>query len=242
MALFVGGDIACRRKCTTRELGPGSAPLGSFFAGERGEAVVPGAVAFCSVVPEATARLLTALDQLAPDTERVQVDHRNCPGLKISYPKPEEIGPDRLANGIAALRYGRLPAIVIDMGSAATFDIVTVDGYVGGLIAPGLSMMTRYLHEKTALLPLLDPAELPFDRPGYGRSTVDAMKIGSTVGYRGMIAAMLDSVLAELHATRDAAEIILTGGDSRLLSAWPPFARFRHEPDLTMQGLAAAVE
>jgi type III pantothenate kinase len=83
--------------------------------------------------------------QLTPQTLR---------GVGIDYPHPETIGQDRLANAVAARHHYGAPALVVDFGTAVTFDVVNRTGnYVGGIIAPGLSAMTDYLHEKTALLP-----------------------------------------------------------------------------------------
>ena len=75
-------------------------------------------------------------------------------GVGIDYPKPNTIGPDRLANAVAVARHFGAPSVVVDFGTAVTFDVVNRAGnYVGGIIAPGLAAMTDYLHEKTALLP-----------------------------------------------------------------------------------------
>jgi type III pantothenate kinase len=78
----------------------------------------------------------------------------------IDYPKPNSIGPDRLANAVAARRRFGAPVVVVDFGTAVTFDVVDARGnYVGGIIAPGLAAMTDYLHEKTALLPKIQIRE-----------------------------------------------------------------------------------
>ena len=75
-------------------------------------------------------------------------------GVGIDYPRPETIGADRLANAVAVARHFSTPAVVVDFGTAVTFDVVDRSGnYIGGIITPGLAAMTDYLHEKTALLP-----------------------------------------------------------------------------------------
>jgi type III pantothenate kinase len=156
--------------------------------------------------------------------------------LGINYPRPEEIGQDRLANCIGAqVSYGA-PAVIIDMGTAVTFDILTEKGYEGGIIAPGLGIMTRYLHEQTALLPALDPADLMISS-GIGKSTLDAMRLGCAVGFSGMIDALLKTVLAQLEKwdVRNPS-IIATGGTAGVLpKAWE--ASIRWEPDITLRGL-----
>ena len=82
-------------------------------------------------------------------------------GVGIDYPKPDTIGPDRLANAVAARHRFGAPVVVVDFGTAVTFDVVNRAGnYVGGIIAPGLAAMTDYLHEKTALLPRIKIREV----------------------------------------------------------------------------------
>lgn len=194
-------------------------------------------LAFCSVVPTATAQLQRILKQLPIAT--VHLNHTHCPGLDIHYPKPEEIGQDRLANAIAAQSFYGVPAIVIDMGTAVTFDIVTQAGYEGGIIAPGLAVMTNYLHEHTALLPALDPTDL-VTQGGIGKSTLEAMKLGCAVGFSGMISALLQRVIQQLtqeNASPPLPTVIGTGGcaDKLLVDAVPNIII---EPNMILLGLA----
>ena len=111
--------------------------------------------------------------------------HKTPMPIGIDYPKPEQIGADRLADAAgAAVRHG-FPVIVADFGTALTFDVVNKDGsYIGGVIAPGRALMTGYLHEKTAQLPIV---ELGGETPRRGDSTENAMKIGAKIGHRGMV-------------------------------------------------------
>lgn len=197
---------------------------------------------FCSVVPAATERLLAVLKSCAPALPVLRVFHGDCPGLGIHYPTPQEIGPDRLANCIGAQARFGAPAVVIDMGTAVTFDILSEKGYEGGVIAPGLEIMTRYLHEQTALLPALDPRELLLseDAEGIGKSTLGAMKLGCAVGFSGMIEKLLETVLAQLERWNiRSPKIIATGGCAGILPRewkhkvhWAPF--------ITVQGLEEA--
>ncbi len=196
------------------------------------------AVAFCSVVPAANARLR---DVLAAASARpvFQLTHECKLGVPVTYPKPSEIGQDRLANTAAAHALGGSPAIVIDSGTAVTFDIITQKGgYEGGIIAPGIEVTRRYLHERTAQLPLLDDS---LEITGMiGKSTTEAMRIGTVVGFPGLIQALLDNVLAELAAHGEPpAHLFITGGNAAFLET-----RLRQPvrvvPDLTLIGLAAA--
>ena len=196
-------------------------------------------VAYCSVVPEATWQLEAALH--ATDAPKpMRLDHLHCPGLGIGYRKPAEVGTDRLANSIGVQVTCGAPAVVIDTGTALTFDLVSAkDGFIGGIIAPGMAMMTRYLHEKTALLPQLELADLVTPAE-IGHSTRDAMKIGCTVGYAGMIKALLQRSREEF-ARRAEPEptVVATGGGTE---AWQRHLdeEVPYIPHLTMIGLAEA--
>lgn len=195
-------------------------------------------IAFCSVVPEANHGLKQALQ--ASKLPIFQLNHRSCRGLALAYPKPEEIGQDRLANAIAAQAHYGTPAIVIDLGTAVTFDIMTSRGYEGGLIAPGINVMTRYLHEQTALLPCLDAEHLVSEDHAIGKSTVSAMQLGVAVGFSGMIEALLNRVLAEMKDRNEAPPTILSTGGSvaNLTQNWEKKCQF--VPDLTLIGLREA--
>lgn len=196
-------------------------------------------VAFCSVVPAATPRLHRMLSAVLPALPVFQLTHECQLGLPITYPRPAEIGQDRLANAAGARALADGLAVVIDLGTAVTFDIITTrGGYEGGIIAPGLAVMRAYLHERTAQLPLLDDSLSVTS--AIGKSTTEAMRIGTVVGFHGMIQALLDAVLAELTARGEPPPAVLaTGGDAaRLLGKLRP--QVRVVPDLTIQGLAAA--
>jgi len=233
------GQALFQRELPTRAIDHPSEGFGPIL--DRLAAEYPGleGAAFCSVVP-AAGKLLNEvfelhkfprpLFQLTPDKQL---------GVPLSYPKPCEIGQDRLANAAGAQAYCGTPAIVIDLGTAVTFDIVTRSrGYEGGIIAPGLDVMRRYLHEQTALLPLLDDAlEVP---TVIGKSTLEAMRIGTVIGMTGMIQALLTAVLAELGRRGESLpRVLATGGTATLLEkTLSPTVTV--VPDLTLRGLAAA--
>ncbi|HKI72404.1 MAG TPA: type III pantothenate kinase [Verrucomicrobiae bacterium] len=134
---------------TAHWFGDTAAKLTKRFVGGAG---VDGA-ALCSVVPRATPRVRRAVKRLW-NISPVELTPRTVRGAGINYPRPDTIGPDRLANAVAVKHHFGAPAVVVDFGTAVTFDVVDRRGnYVGGIIAPGLAAMTDYLHEKTALLP-----------------------------------------------------------------------------------------
>src|SRR5439155_19794744 len=110
-----------------------------------------------SVVPEKNSAVLKAARKRA---NVLRLDWKLNLGVGIDYPKPQSIGADRLANAAAVAELYGFPAVVIDFGTAVTFDIVSERRtYIGGLIAPGLEAMTNFLYKRTALLPRISLKE-----------------------------------------------------------------------------------
>jgi len=180
----------------------------------------------CSVVPDAVAAFREALPEL------IELRHDSPLGIGIRYPKPESIGADRLANAIALAQLHGAPGIVIDFGTAVTFDILSADRhYIGGVIAPGLRLMTDYLHERTALLPLV---ELKEPETAIGQSTVGAIQAGAAIGYRGMIKGILEALRKELPD--GPVHIVATGGDAGWIIGGMK-EEIAVDPDLTLHGL-----
>jgi type III pantothenate kinase len=191
---------------------------------------ITGAI-LCSVAPAATpmvakflkSRFHIPLLQLTAETVR---------GVGIDYPEPDTIGPDRLANAVAVRRHFGAPAVVVDFGTAVTFDVVDKSGnYIGGIIAPGLNAMSDYLHEKTALLPRIAIREI---KAVIGKNTEEAMLIGAVHGYRGLIRELVGELKGALKCPR--LPVVATGGYARLISAkLPEVTAVR--PLLTLEGL-----
>lgn len=182
----------------------------------------------CSVVPQRDDAVRVVFG-----SNLLEVRHTTPMSIGIDYPNPASIGADRLANAVALKeRYG-CPGIAVDFGTAVTFDLVSARAdYVGGVIAPGLEMMTDYLPERTALLPRIELAACP---PIIGHSTVEAMQAGAYYGYVGMTRHILAKLAGELGMS-DSAAIVATGGAAELLH--PALPEVRHyDPDLTIQGL-----
>ncbi|MEY4199447.1 MAG: hypothetical protein RLZZ265_1187 [Verrucomicrobiota bacterium] len=195
-----------------------------------GRTAIDGA-ALCSVVPAATPAAM-AFAQTAYSVPALELTPRTIRGVGINYPKPHSIGPDRLANAIALHHHHGAPALAVDFGTAVTFDVVDAHGdYIGGIIAPGLSAMTDYLHEKTALLPrvrIQEPVSV------IGKSTREAMLIGAVHGYRGLVRELIRELKAELHCRR--LPVVATGGCAALLADRLPEIT-AVEPNLTLEGL-----
>jgi type III pantothenate kinase len=200
----------------------------------------PTGIAFCSVVPAMNRRLREVLAASAPTLPVFQLTHACRLGVPITYPQPDEIGQDRLANaaGVRSLVAG--PAVVIALGTAVAFDIITTHGgYEGGVITPGPALVTRYLHERTAQLPLVDDLQTPLTSV-IGKSTVEAIRIGAVVGFAGLIQSILDAIIAELAEKESAAPVIFLAGGAATTVTERLRQPVRHVPDLTLLGLAAA--
>ena len=185
-------------------------------------------VVLCSVVPEKAAIIEACFTGL----ELHRVSHRSKLGVGIDYPRPRTIGADRLANAAGAAAFYGVPCVVVDFGTAVTFDILREkSGYVGGVIAPGLEAMTDYLHQRTALLPKITLTEPPGP---IGKSTKHAMLAGAVYGYRGMIREILSELRRELGVKR--LRVVATGGYASLIATGVKEISDLHD-NLTLEGL-----
>ncbi len=207
--------------------GGGAAGLVKKFAGKKN---ITGAI-LCSVVPRATPLVRKTVRALWK-INALELNAGTTRGVGIDYPKPDSIGPDRLANAVAARHRFGAPVVVVDFGTAVTFDVVDARGnYVGGIIAPGLAVMTDYLHEKTALLPKIKIREI---KSAIGKSTEEAMRVGAVHGYRGLVRELIAELKRELDAKN--LPVVATGGYAKLIAAKLPEIS-AVAPDLTLEGL-----
>lgn len=154
----------------------------------------------------------------------------------VDYPEPATIGADRLADACGGVRKYGAPLIITDFGTALTFDVVMPDNrYVGGVIAPGLPLMTDYLYERTALLPRVS---LGGSCPEMGRTTQQAMRIGAQIGYRGMVR----EIVTYLGTTTGVNfKLVATGGYARWALEESKID-FTFDPTLTLYGLGCIFE
>jgi type III pantothenate kinase len=195
------------------------------------------AIACASVVPALTAHVET----IATRRERpLTLALAGTVPLAIRTERPGEVGADRLINALAAGRLYGTPAVVVDLGTATTFDCVAADGaYVGGAIAPGLELGLEALAAQTAKLPRI---ELRAPDRAIGRDTVSAMQSGTVFGYQSLVAGLLTRVRRELadQAGVPASDVkaILTGGLSAAPWASDLDGIDAIDPDLTLKGLA----
>ncbi len=198
----------------------------------------PVQAALCSVVPAAIRPAQTAMRGLMGQ-EAVVLGPDTLPRdlLTLRYPRPETIGTDRIANSIAARHLFGGPVVAIDFGTATTFDVVDAKGrFIGGVITPGISALADYLHEKTAQLPRI---RLQEPRAAIGRSTVEAMQVGTMVGYRGLIREVLCGIRDQLGD--GGVRTVATGGYARqVIRRLPEIDRF--QPHLTLEGLRLFAE
>ncbi|MGD8374866.1 MAG: type III pantothenate kinase [Acidobacteriota bacterium] len=190
-----------------------------------------GAVAIASVVPPS----LPALQHLSREVfgcEPLIVGPGVKTGMPILYENPQEVGADRIANSIAALTRHGGPAVVVDFGTATTFDVVSARGeYLGGVIAPGVQISAEALFERAARLPrveLLRPEKV------IGRNTVQAMQSGLFFGYLGLIDGIIERLRVELGAST---RVIATGGLAPIFHGEGRHRFDALEPDLTLEGL-----
>lgn len=167
--------------------------------------------------------------------EPVVVSHTTRLGMDIVMENPAEVGADRLVNAVAAWERFRQPLIVIDFGTAITFDCVdATPAYVGGTIHPGIGISLDALATRTAKLPRLDIDVTP--ERCIGTTTVKAIHSGMLYGFGGLIDRMVEMISRELTPNQERALTVATGGMADLIK---PYSRYLDyiEPGLTLEGL-----
>lgn len=237
LGVMRGGDVTSARRASTRGLlSPHDAAqtLSDLLEKENASLADLSEVWLASVVPAAT----DAISQLfaGHDIKLTVAGAANIP-MKVRVATPESLGSDRLLGAFAASLLWGPPLIVVDLGTATTFNAVAADGtFLGGAIAPGLGLGLEALAEKTAQLP-----RVPVVKPerAIGTDTVSAIMSGALIGYRGLVREVIDAMAKEMAADGDATpKVIMTGGLST--SDWAETLPGIHaiEPLLTLRGLA----
>lgn len=194
-------------------------------------------IACCSVVPAINHSIGSAcLKYFGREALFIQAGTKT--GLKIKYNNPKDVGADRIANAIGGIdRYPDRDLVIIDLGTATTFDAVTYDRqYLGGAIVPGLKMSMTALASGTAKLPSV---ELEKPDKACGNSTVEAIQSGLFYGHIGMIREIVGRFSSECFGGRRPM-VIGTGGFSRLFETDELFDAI--VPDLVLQGLRIALD
>jgi type III pantothenate kinase len=193
-------------------------------------AAISGTV-ISSVVPSLTDVYQSMVSaHLAP--EPVLVSAETDIGLKIRYQIPQQVGADRLCNSLAAIALYGAPAIVVDLGTATTFDVVTENcEYLGGAISLGLMGASNELHRLAAKLPRVD---LKFPARVVGTTTEESMQSGIMWGTVSLIDGMVEKIAAEMHWAK--MHVIGTGGASKLIAKYSRTIE-QYNPFLTLEGM-----
>ena len=193
------------------------------------------AIAIASVVPPLNYTLKTMAETYFHLTP-LFVDHTTNTGLKILYEPASDVGADRIVDAVAAVEKYGAPCIVVDFGTATTFNAINERGeYLGGVITPGIMISTDALFERTAKLPRVD-----IRRPQsvIGRSTIAAMQSGLYHGFVGLVDGVLKKMVAELGG---GPRVIATGGLAPLIATGSEFIELVDET-LTLEGLRLIYE
>ena len=171
---------------------------------------IEGAI-ICSVVPQATNSFSEAIRKYL-NLEPIIVGPGIKTGLKVNIDNPKELGPDRIANSVAGYLITESDTVVIDLGTATTFDVVSKNKeYLGGSIAPGIKISLDALTLKTASL---KSVELDIPNKVIGKNTYEAIQSGLIMGHASMIDSMVEKIILEIDIEP---KIILTGGLSKVV-------------------------
>src|SRR6476619_7452084 len=226
--LFDGAELAEHWRIATERQRSGD-ELGAQYRGFLDLARVDG-ISLASTVPQ----LVRSYQEFAArytDAELLELGPGVNTGITVRYDDPREVGPDRVANAVAAAdRYGS-PCIVVDFGTSTNFDVVSADGeYVGGVLAPGIEISMDALFARAARLMRIDFSEPP---TVIGKTTVHSLQSGLVYGFAGQVDRIVEEIRRELGSE---APTVATGGLSELIV---PHTRTidRVDPDLTLEGL-----
>jgi type III pantothenate kinase len=225
LGLFNGQRLRRRYAIATKRSSSVNQQFKSIFSRDKVNDVV-----ICSVVPEATRNLQVALKKFFPKKVRF-IGRDIIVPLKNLYHKPSQVGQDRLVNAYAGVRLYGNPLIIIDLGTALTFDAISRNReYLGGMILPGFKISLDALANRTALLPLI---RLKAPEEFIGRSTESSMLSGMVYGF----ALLIDNLVKKIqHQIGKDALIIGTGGDINLAKKYCRELDIVDQ-DLTLKGL-----
>lgn len=231
VGLFKGKKLSGRTKILTNSYSSYIRRIRGLIKGSRLSNEDMDEVIISSVVPLALARLIAELRRMSAGIKITILGKDKIVPVKNLYRIKSEVGQDRLVNAFAAkILYGA-PAVVVDFGTAITFDIISKKGdYLGGLILPGIELSLSSLYKKTALLPKV---ELKPSSSIIGRDTVNSMRGGILFGF----GAMCDGLILQYKKILGKkTKVIATGGNSKLIKKYAKSIRIVDE-DITLKGL-----
>jgi type III pantothenate kinase len=237
IGVFKGKDLICHWRISTHSEKTGdewAATITSLLSLQGVQSKDIKAAIVSSVVPAAT-HALEEMISSALAVKPIFVIPEVKMDITLLYDNPREIGADRIVNAVAAYNLYGGPAIVVDFGTATTFDVISEKGeYLGGAIAPGIEISTDALFEKAAKL-----SKVEFRKPAraVGKNTVESLQSGIIYGFAGQVDSMVERIIGELRVgERDRVKVIATGGLAEVLV---PICKTitQHDPLLTLEGL-----
>jgi type III pantothenate kinase len=188
-------------------------------------------IALCSSVPQLVREYESFADRWAR-AELLVLGPGVSTGMVVRYDDPREVGPDRIANAIAARERHGMPAVVVDFGTSTNFDVVSAAGeFAGGVLAPGIEISMDALFARAARLP-----KVPFEAPErvISQTTVSALQSGLVYGFAGQVDSIVGRIRGELGAPD--APVVATGGLAELIAPHSQTIT-AVDPELTLQGL-----
>ncbi len=192
-------------------------------------------VCVCSAVPAALRELRTTLADYVPEARTVVVGPGVRSGLPVLTDNPREVGTDRIANSVAALDRFGAPCVVVDLGTATTFDVINAAGqYVGGALAPGVQLSVQALGSRGAQL---RQVELVAPRSVVAKNTVEALQSGAVFGSAGLVDGIVGRILDELQIPSGISTEVVATGEMAPVVVGHCASVTRIEPWLTLQGL-----
>ena len=192
--------------------------------------------ALCSsVVPNAFNKLKKMLKTKNVHLNEIKDRTLTLP-IKIKIKKPKQVGSDRVVNAIAAFKIYKKNSIIIDFGTATTFDVIVQNSYIGGMITPGINLSLKVLEEATAKLPLI---KLKKTNKYIGKDTVSAINNGMYWGYIGLIKELVQKIIKE---TKKKYLVIFTGGLANIFFSSFPFKDKVIDQQITLKGIAETLK
>ena len=192
--------------------------------------------ALCSsVVPNAFNKLKKMLKTKNVHLNEIKDRTLTLP-IKVKLNKPKQVGSDRVVNAIAAFKIYKKNSIIIDFGTATTFDVIVQNSYIGGMITPGINLSLKVLEEATAKLPLI---KLKKTNKYIGKDTVSAINNGMYWGYIGLIKELVQKIIKE---TKKKYLVIFTGGLANIFFSSFPFKDKVIDQQITLKGIAETLK